>query len=260
MKKKNEAAAAAGSGGSRDNDDIFYDTMTTAAPAITTTVAAAKEEASAGPDNSTINKNIDLKIKNKQQQQHHEAVIKKMHSGVAGGHSISQLKAEEKRLVFDIYSQAILLSHIGDPKKRLKNCHPLIDTAYAFGISIAAVKHLYDKYSKTNGTFARTTRSDKFRFDDTDEANANRKRVQPRSRNGTFASAYKTVVSASATTIPTGTKKTAARTTVTGDGTATAATSTAAAATAEAKNNVALINPNNYNPPPANDFCNVRAV
>ena len=128
-------------------------------------------------------------------------------------------------------------------------------------ISIAAVKHLYDKYSKTNGTFARTTRSDKFRFDDTDEANANRKRVQPRSRNGTFASAYKTVVSAtSATTPTTGTKKTAARTTVTGDGTATAATSTASTATAEAKNNV-LINPNNnYNPPPANDFCNVRAV
>ena len=127
------------------------------------------------------------------------------------------------------------------------------------------MKHLYDKYSKTNGTFARNTRSDKFRFDDTDEANANRQRVQPRSRNGTFASAYKTVVSAtSATTPTTGTKKStsssattsaAARTTA---GTAATATSTAAA---EAKNNNVLINPNNnYNPPPANDFCNVRAV
>ena len=123
------------------------------------------------------------------------------------------------------------------------------------------MKHLYDKYSKTNGTFARTTRSDKFRFDDTDEANANRKRVQPRSRNGTFASAYKTVVSAtSATTPTTGTKKTAARTTA-GDGTAATSTSTSTAAAVEAKNNAVLINPNNnYNPPPANDFCNVRAV
>ena len=122
------------------------------------------------------------------------------------------------------------------------------------------MKHLYDKYSKTNGTFARTTRSDKFRFDGNDD-NANRKRVQPRSRNGTFASAYKTVVSATSATTPTTvTKKTAARTTVTGDGTATAATATSTAA-AEAKNNNVLINPNNnYNPPPANDFCNVRAV
>jgi len=108
---------------------------------------------------------------------------------------------------------------------------------FCFSITIAAVKNIYDKYSETNGTFQRKTRSDKFRIDE--DALANKKRVQPRSRLGRFASVYTTTATAVSTATGTGTTtpksaKKSKTTTATAATTATAVTTAVATAIATA--------------------------